>query len=55
MRKAISIPQEPGGTAFERFDRLFRQVIAVPKSAIDREEAKWQRQKQKKRAKRPKL
>jgi hypothetical protein len=50
MRKAISIPQEPGGTPFERFDRLFRKIIAVPKSAIDKEEAEWQRRKQKKRA-----
>jgi hypothetical protein len=51
MRKSISIPQEPGGTPFERFDRLFRKVIAVPKATIDKEEAKWKRRKQRKRAK----
>jgi len=51
MRKSISIPQESGGTPFERFDRLFRKVIAVPKSAIDKEEAKWQRRKQKRKKK----
>lgn len=51
MRKAISIPQEPGGTPFERLDRLFRKVIAVPKAMIDREETKWKRRKQRKRVK----
>jgi len=52
MRKSISIPTEPGSTPFERFDSLFRKVISVPKSAIDKEEAKWKRRKQKKQAKR---
>lgn len=36
---------------FERFDRLFRAVVSVPKAAVDKEEAKWKRRK--KRAKRP--
>ena len=30
---------------FERFDNLFRQVISVPKAAIDKEEAKLKRKK----------
>jgi hypothetical protein len=29
-----------GPNQFEHFDRLFRAVIAVPKAAIDKEEAK---------------
>jgi len=52
MRKAISIPQQPGETPFERFDGLFRKIIAVPKATIDKEEAKWKRRKQRKRVKR---
>lgn len=50
MRKSISIPQEETGTPFERFDRLFRKVIAVPKALVDKEDAKWKRRKSKKRA-----
>jgi len=46
----INIPDElaarcDGPDQFERFDQLFRAVISVPKSAIDREEAKEKRQK----------
>ena len=33
----------PGNTEFEKFDNLFRAVIAVPKTVIDREERKWKR------------
>ena len=29
---------------FQNFDRMFRAVIAVPKSAVEKEEAKWKRQ-----------
>ena len=48
---AVSPPADEGDgpRQFERFDQLFRAVISVPKSAIDKEEAKWKRQK--KRAK----
>jgi len=28
---------------FERFDRMFRSVIAVPKAEIEKREAKWKR------------
>lgn len=30
---------------FQRFDRLFREIIAVPKSAVVKEEAKPKRRK----------
>lgn len=35
----------------QNFDRLFRSVIAVPKAAIEKSEAKWKRKQDKKRAK----
>jgi hypothetical protein len=34
---------------FERFDRVFRQVLSVPKAAIDKEAAKVKRLKAKKK------
>ena len=34
---------------FERFDRLFRQVISVPKQVIDKEEALAKRRKKAKK------
>jgi len=43
-----------GSNQFENFDKLFRAVIAVPKAAIDKEEAKYKRARaKKKRAKKP--
>lgn len=53
--KPISIPPEiaercDGPNQFEKFDQLFRTVIAVPKSAILKEEAKWKRSRAKKKA-----
>ena len=47
MKPATALPPEPDGTPFEKFDRLIRKVIAVPKQVIDREEKRWQQQKQK--------
>jgi len=38
-------PIEPKGTSFQNFDRLFRAVISVSKSAIEKEEAKVKRRK----------
>jgi hypothetical protein len=38
---------------FDRFDRIFRQVVSVPKAAIDQEEKKFKRRKQKKLKGRP--
>jgi hypothetical protein len=43
MNKSLPAPPVPGNTEFERFDNLFRAVIAVPKTTIDREEEKWKR------------
>jgi hypothetical protein len=37
-----------GPDQFEKFDQLFRKMIAVPHSAITKEEAKWRRTPQKK-------
>jgi hypothetical protein len=52
MNKSLPAPPVPGNTEFERFDNLFRAVIAVPKTTIDREETKWKRARaRKKRAK----
>jgi hypothetical protein len=43
-----------GPNQFERFDALFRAVIAVPKADIDKTEAKWKADRaRKKRAKKP--
>jgi hypothetical protein len=38
-----------GPDQFSRFDQLFRSMIAVPKSAINKEEKKWKRKQAKKR------
>ena len=51
MKSLIKL-QQSKGTPFEKMDRLFRTVVAVPKAAVDREEAKLKRRK-KKRAKKP--
>ena len=50
--RAVEIPADiaakcDGPNQFENFDRLFRTVIAAPKSAIDKAEAKWKRARQK--------
>jgi len=45
----LPAPKVPGNTEFERFDNFFRAVIAVPKSAIDKEETKWKRARAKKK------
>jgi hypothetical protein len=53
----ITIPPEIAAKCdapnqFENFDRLFRTVIAAPKSAIDKAEVNWKRTRaRKKRAK----
>lgn len=46
--KPIKIPDEliercNGPDQFEKFDQLFRAVIAVPRSDIVKEKAKWKR------------
>jgi hypothetical protein len=52
--RPIAIPPEiaakcAGPGQFERFDKLFRSVIAVPKTTIDKEEKKWKRKQARKR------
>ncbi len=51
MNKSLPAPKVHGDTEFEKFDNLFRAVIAVPKAVIDKEDAKWKRARVKKRAK----
>lgn len=35
--------KEKPKTPFERFDRLLRKVLSVPKKEIDRREAEWRK------------
>ncbi|HEV7394907.1 MAG TPA: hypothetical protein VGN86_00235 [Pyrinomonadaceae bacterium] len=51
--KKTPINVEPA-TPFENFDQLFRNIIAVPKSAVEKEEAKARLKNRKQRAKRKK-
>lgn len=53
MKPALPPPMRPDGKPFESLDALFRAVIAVPKTEIDKREKEWQRTQKKKRAKRP--
>ena len=53
--KANHIPEDiaakcDGPDQFQRFDRLFRAVIATPKADIDKADAKWKRKQTKKRS-----
>jgi hypothetical protein len=53
--KSLDIPEGiaarcDGADQFEKFDNLFRTVIATPKVEIDKQEAKWKRAQAKKRA-----
>jgi hypothetical protein len=50
----IAIPPDiaakcDGPDQLEKFDRLFRGMIAVPKEALVKEEAEWKRAREKKR------
>jgi hypothetical protein len=50
----ISIPEDiqlkcDSPNEFEKFDQLFRAVIAVPKVEIDRREKEWKRARKKRR------
>jgi hypothetical protein len=49
MKPAPALPA-PEGTPFENFDRLFRAVVAVPKSEVEKEEAKERSKNRRKRA-----
>jgi hypothetical protein len=52
MKPALPPPQRPDGTPFTTLDSLFRAVIAVPKTEIDKREKEWKRAQKKKRTKR---
>lgn len=52
--KPIQIPEDiaarcDGPDQFEKFDSLFRTVIAAPKAEIDKREAKWKQTQAKKK------
>lgn len=52
--KPIQIPEDiaarcDGPDQFEKFDNLFRTVIATPKAEIDKRDAKWKRAQAKKK------
>jgi hypothetical protein len=54
--RPVKIPAEiaakcDGPDQFEKFDRLFRGVIAVPKAALEKEEKKWKQKQKRKREK----
>ena len=51
MKPALPPIEIPGNTTMEKLDNLFRAVIAVPKSEIDKREKEWKRKQAKKRAK----
>ena len=44
MKPASPAPTQPDGLPYESLDLLFRAVIAVPKSEIDRREEEWKRE-----------
>jgi hypothetical protein len=54
----ISIPEDIAAKCdapdqFNRFDRMFRAVVAVPKATLEKRERAWKRKQEKKRAKKP--
>ena len=51
MKPALPPPVQPNGKPFESLDQLFRAVIAVPKTEIDKRDKEWQRKQVKKRTK----
>jgi hypothetical protein len=51
MKPALPPIEIRGSTPFQKMDNLFRAVIAVPKSEIDRREKEWKRAKKTKRSK----
>ena len=42
-------PTEPPSDAYERFEKLAKALIAVPKSEIDKRQAEYEKKKAKKR------
>lgn len=54
MMNAMKAPSDPApeSTPFEKFERLFREVVSVPKSAVEKEEAKERQRNQRERERR---
>jgi hypothetical protein len=52
MKPALPPPARPDGTPFPTLDSLFRAVISVSKTEIDKREEKWKQSQKKKAAKR---
>jgi len=48
MKPATEQPA-PEGEPFEKFDRLFRAIVSVPKAAVEEQEAKERAKNQRKR------
>jgi len=46
-------PDKPELSPFERFREFARRIIAVPKAEIDKQEAKYQRERKKQKGLRP--
>jgi len=51
MKPPLPPPTRQDGKPFASLDELFRAVIAVPKTEIDKREKEWQRTQGKKRPK----
>ncbi len=49
MKPAPALPAPDSDTPFERFENLFRAVVSVKKSDVEKEEAKERRRNKKKR------
>lgn len=42
-------PEVPGNTPWERFDNVFRTILTVSKEDLVKAEAKWKREREKKK------
>jgi hypothetical protein len=51
--KPLPAPEIPGSSEFERFDNAVRKILSISKEDILKEEAKWKRERARKK-KRPK-
>jgi hypothetical protein len=47
--KPLPAPNVPGKTEFERFDNAMRQIVNVSKKDLLKREAKWKRERTRKR------
>ena len=47
--KPLPAPNVPGKTEFERFDNAMRQMLSVSKKDLLKREAKWKRERTRKR------